>query len=228
MALIKLSGASIMSGSVNGMTYSRNRFGQYARNRAVPVNPNSTNQVAVRSAFGGAAVIWKTLDQAVRDGWEAYAAGTPEVNAIGDVIYLTGLNMFARYQSLFDRHGEVLTGPPLLPGKATLSNLTANISGNDDDFEVAFSGAQDWNADGGFLLVQISRPLNKTINFFKGPFRNAGKIDGAATPVSSPQTLTYPWGAIQPTSDVREFVRFVGYDPATLRLTSPLIVQLNA
>src|SRR4051812_21389133 len=57
------------SGSQAGTTASRNRFGQYYRTRATPVNVNSTQQGVVRSRMAANSSAWRALTGAQRAGW---------------------------------------------------------------------------------------------------------------------------------------------------------------
>jgi hypothetical protein len=59
---------------------------------------------------------------------------------------------------------------------------------------LAFTNTDAWaTAVGGYLLLFASRAQNATVNFFKGPYRFAGKIAGAATPPTSPAVITLPF-----------------------------------
>ena len=58
------------SGSVGGMTFSRNRYGMYTRAKGLPVNPNSEFQQAVRQIFSGLSSAWNgVLTSGQRSGW---------------------------------------------------------------------------------------------------------------------------------------------------------------
>jgi hypothetical protein len=82
------------SGSVAGQTSSRNRFGQYYRSRAVPVNPLSGAQVDARARLSTQAHQWRTLDVAEQGAWTTYAIAHPRVDSLGQAIVLTGFQMF--------------------------------------------------------------------------------------------------------------------------------------
>lgn len=94
MALVKFPEGQQRSGKQGGIVWSRNRFGAYARNRAVPVNPDSAKQRAVRTAFAQNARSWSGLNQYSRDMWTAMAANLPKQNRLGDTIFLTGSQTF--------------------------------------------------------------------------------------------------------------------------------------
>lgn len=95
MALIAFgNGVSQIRGSIAGNTYSRNNNGAYIRNKAIPVNPNSVLQVAVRSAFAIVAVGWRALTAAQQDTWVQGAINFGYTNKLGERQYLTGSQCF--------------------------------------------------------------------------------------------------------------------------------------
>ncbi|MCS1409234.1 MAG: hypothetical protein M2R45_02414 [Verrucomicrobia subdivision 3 bacterium] len=49
------------SGAQGGQVFSRNRFGQYTRTRAVPVNPNTPKQREARASLACCAAAWREL-----------------------------------------------------------------------------------------------------------------------------------------------------------------------
>ena len=59
------------SGSYQGITSSRNRFGQYVRTRAMPVQPRTTFQLNQRARLSTNAAAWRALSDAQRAGWLA-------------------------------------------------------------------------------------------------------------------------------------------------------------
>lgn len=185
------------SGSVAGNTFSRNRGGQYIRNRATPINPNTAQQIAVRSAFADLSNLWsEILTQGQRDAWNTYAANVPVLNRLGDSIFLTGFNMYIRSNTSRMQAGIVRNddGPTDFNlGSFTPTTSVAKVTA--DAIEVSFTAADLWvNEDGAHMMVYTSRSVAPTIDFFKGPFQFAGTIDGdGVTPPTSPATITNPF-----------------------------------
>lgn len=104
-----------VGGSVGSLTYSRNRYGAYVRNRTKPVNPNSTQQNFYRSNFRAAVAAWQDLTYAQRSAWDAWAAATPWLNAAGESVNLTGQAAWIRrFMSAFDQ-ANLPSGTQLLP-----------------------------------------------------------------------------------------------------------------
>lgn len=197
MALVKYGGGIIQaSGSIAGNTHARNRFGNYIRPRTKPVNPNSDNQAAIRSALSYLVNAWNVeLTAAQRTAWNTYAAAVAMNNRLGETIYLTGFNHFVRSNTEIKRQAITVVedGPTVLslPEKdPTFAVAGDETSGN---LSVTFDNALGWaNEVGGYLFVYMGVPQLATRNFFAGPWQYADKVSGAATPPTSPATMTAP------------------------------------
>lgn len=185
------------SGSIGGVVWSHNRGGQYLRSRVTPVNPNTVFQQVVRSLVSALASLWTDgLTQLQRDAWDSYGAGVPVRNRMGNMITLTGLNMYVRsnvpiQQAGFARQDEAPTIFNL--GDYTLPSIGAFAT--TQDVTIGFTDTDDWvNEDDAAMLFYFSRPKNTSIQYFKGPYRLAGSIDGDATTApTSPATVSVPF-----------------------------------
>lgn len=82
------------SGSVAGVTSSRNRFGQYRRTRAIPVNPASSFQQTQRARLSLNSAAWRALTQAQRAGWSDMATSLVLTDALGQSYSPTGFNAY--------------------------------------------------------------------------------------------------------------------------------------
>ncbi len=186
------------SGSVGGVTASRNRFGMYLRARAMPVNPNTTFQQAVRAQLAAFATRWSTLTVLQRDTWEVYAKNTPTENALGQTVTLTGFQQYVRSNTARAQGGlaAVDDGPAIfgLPTFTPVSVTVLAVAGVGIT-SVAFTDTDAWaNETGGALLYGVSRPVSPTINFFKGPFRFIEAVLGDdTTPPTSPEADVSPF-----------------------------------
>lgn len=120
------------SGSQDGLTSSRNRFGQYLRTRAVPVNPNSTAQGQRRVAFAAAASAWRTLSNLQRLAWNNYALSLPVVDSLGQTQTLSGFQQFSGVNSLnaiLDVSPTLIETPPPLPEFLGIEPTAAVVTG---------------------------------------------------------------------------------------------------
>lgn len=197
MALIK-AGALIaeIRGSVGGVTFARNRGGQYARNRSIPLNPQSTRQVAVRQSFGNLSNLWSTtLTAAQRTAWGVYAANVPLPNSLGEDRTVSGINMYSRGNALLLDCGgtrvdagptEFTQGPSFVP--------TITIDASADTLDVTDLGGYLPATDGEIgLLISQSLPQQPGVNFYKSPFRKiSGTMEDANTGFPTDVPLAYP------------------------------------
>jgi len=210
MALIKLGGGVIdIRGSMAGNTFSRNRFGAYVRARTKPVNPNTSRQQAVRNRMQALTTAWnQSLSDAQRTAWAQYAAAIPWLNALGEEQYLTGFNMFVRSNAAILQAGltQVNAGPTTLSLPETDPTFAVVGDTAADEVDITFDNTMDWaNEDGGAMIISVGQPVNQTRNFFAGPYRYAGVIEGdSVTPPTTGASISSPFSL---DADNRIFVR---------------------
>lgn len=113
------------SGSYQGLTFSRNRFGQYVRSRAIPVNPNSSFQSAVRARLATNASNWRGLTAIQRAGWNDLGLAMLRTDALGQSYALTGYAAFCSVNNNLAAAGDAaLTDAPALLNPDPLLTLT--------------------------------------------------------------------------------------------------------
>jgi len=126
------------SGSVAGQTSSRNRFGQYRRTRATPVNPNTGFQGVVRARLAVNAAAWRALTGAQRAAWGSLGTMITRTDALGQVYGLTG---FQAYLSVNNNNlaagNAVVPDAPLLLTPAAISTATVTLTSA--AFSIAFT-----------------------------------------------------------------------------------------
>jgi hypothetical protein len=198
--LIKSGLLTQMSGSMGGMTGSHNSAGMYLRGRGLVTNPNTEYQQYARNALATLVTAWgQTLTQTQRDAWNTYAANTPTTGKLGDPLLLSGQQMYIRCNAPRLNAGEprVDDGPTTF-GMANLTSPSISAAASGSVVAVSFDNGDDWaTVDDGALLVQLSRQMAPTINFFKGPFRYAGEVQGdTMTPPTSPANVGSPFGDV--------------------------------
>jgi hypothetical protein len=182
------------SGSIAGIVYSRNAGGMYTRARAMPTNPNTDAQQAVRDAMRFLTDTWTNgMADVLREAWNTYAFNTPTLNKLGEPTHKTGQNMFIRGNIPRVQAGLVVaTTAPVIFDLGTFtapSSLAADASA--DTITFAINNLEEWaNEDGAAMLIYQSRPQNATRTFGKGPFQLATIVLGdGTTPPASPVTF---------------------------------------
>ena len=124
------------SGSLAGTTSSRNRFGQYRRTRAVPVNPASAAQGTVRARMSANAASWRTLTSAQRAGWKSLGLSITRTDSLGQVYNMNGFMAYCSVNNVLDEMGsaaladapELDTPDALLTVAITLSTVAFSLA----------------------------------------------------------------------------------------------------
>lgn len=117
------------SGSIAGITSSRNRFGQYRRTRATPVNPNSTYQGSVRARLSENSAAWRALTAVQRAAWDDLGKLMTRTDSLGQVYTLTG---FQAYVSVNNNNlaagNAVVATPPALVTPTAIETATVTLT----------------------------------------------------------------------------------------------------
>lgn len=196
MALVVLPEGTQISGSIGGTTWSHNRFGAYKRNRSIPVNPNTSRQVAVRNAVRSIAIAWETvLTEVQRGAWETYAAGVDWINKLGQTVNLTGLNHFIRSNTprVVSGIARVDAAPTILNLATAELALVVSASEATQLLTIDGDGAAAWVGEAdAWQFFYMGRPQSAGIKFFGGPYRLALALPGAGPP-PFPATPTAPF-----------------------------------
>jgi len=184
------------SGSIAGITYSHNLGGLYTRARTIPVNSQTSQQQAVRNFVSTLAARWtQTLTAAQRAGWETYALNVPITDTLGDPRTVTGLNHYIRANvPRLQIALTIIDAAPVIFSGAVLQLISMTPDASADTISVTYINTDEWaNAVGGALILYGSRPVNPSVNYFKGPYRLYTFVLGAATPPSSPIISAAPF-----------------------------------
>lgn len=187
-----------LSGSLGGIVASRNKGGPYFRNRAIPTNPSTSFQQVLRLAMTVLTSAWNDdLTEVERDAWQTYADNVPLTNRIGEARNVSGQNMYVRGNIVAIQTGLARqdTAPTVFNlGSFTEPTLLA-ADALGQLLSVGFDNTDAWaNETGSAMIVYISRPQNPSINFFKGPYQFAARIDGdMTTPPTSPAMIAVPF-----------------------------------
>lgn len=210
------------SGSIAGITSSRNRNGQYRRTRAIPVNPNTTFQGTQRSRFGDQAQAWRNLTDAQRLGWISLAASIIRTDALGQTYDLTGIQCFCMVNiNNLDAGNAVVADAPALTSPAGL--VTAVITSTGGTLSVAYTLTPLGSGERLFVYASPQRSPGRK---FEADLRLVHKsAAAAASPANILSDYTARFGA--PVVGNKIFLSFqvykLGFLSAPL-LTSHIVV----
>lgn len=155
------------SGSFRGDTSSRNRNGQYYRNRATPVQPRTVPQLNVRARLGGNAAAWRALTDAQRAGWGSLGLQMTRTDSLGQVYTLTGFQAYCSVNNNKLAAGDaVVAAAPALV--TPISLLTATITLTAASLSIAYTTTP--LAAGNRLFIFVSPQKSAGVSF-NGDYR---------------------------------------------------------
>lgn len=169
MAIIQVGPVvSDIRGSINGVTFGRNRAGLFARQRVVPVDPNTPAQVTARAIMAALAIAWRnTLSPAQRSAWNALGTTTVFKNSLGEDFNPSGIMLFVRSGALQTRAGQTILADPPVQAVVQLGQITMVHTAGQGIEVTSVIGTEVTSGD---AIAQKSTNLSQGISFFKGPF----------------------------------------------------------
>jgi hypothetical protein len=164
------------SGSYQGITSSRNRFGQYVRTRATPVNPASTFQGTARANLALNSAAWRTLTGAQRAGWSDLGNSMTRTDSLGQTINLTGAQAYVSVNNNNLRAGNaVVADAPILTTPSAISTSTITLTAA--AFSIAYTPTPLSAGERLFTYVSLQRSAGRN---FEADYRLLAVSAGAA------------------------------------------------
>lgn len=191
MASVKFSAlVSEMRGKLNGSVFSKNRSGNYLRNKVTPVNPQTSLQQNVRALLASVSQSWRALTQAQRDAWINAAPNFPYTDVYGDTKVLSGQAFYNQLNlNLLKVGGSMITDPPTPSDLPTLSgiSLTSTKSTGTGTLTVSLAFTASSEPATANIMVRATPPIGAGISFVKNKFRdlNVADIDGSPVDLAS-------------------------------------------
>lgn len=194
------------SGSYQGLTFSRNRFGQYLRSRAIPVNPRSTLQTTVRSRLSNNAAAWRLLTDAQRAAWAALGSLIVRTDSLGQSYNLTGFQAYVLVNNNKLAAGDaVVATPPTYVDPGTVATVTLTLTSA--AFSVAYTPTPAGTATRLFIYMSPQVTAGRS---FQGDLRLVTVTAvNAASPSNVLAAYTARFGA--PVTGNKIFVNVVLY-----------------
>lgn len=195
MAKIKYSAlVSDMRNKLNGSVLSKNRYGNYMRNKTTPVNPQTTYQQNARSILAANSQAWAGISQTERNGWAALAQTLPFTDIFGDPKTLSGQALYVKLNTNLQKVAQpVISSAPLkiaVPGIAP-DGLVATVAGG--TLSALTLSILPASIPAGFSLIVFATPaVNPGVSFVKNQYRMIGVAPAAVAGDISLQVL---WNA---------------------------------
>lgn len=123
--LVTGSFVSEMSGSLGGIVASRNKGGQYLRQRAVPTTSTTPAALQAKAFLASASAAWTALTQTQRDSWTRFGGIRSNTNRLGQQKILAGIAAHNAIYTRMSRAGLTpLTEPPIGTDPDALASAT--------------------------------------------------------------------------------------------------------
>jgi len=91
------------------------RYGQVVRQLAIPTNPRSEDQMAVRARLSQFSKAWRNLTPNQRESWITAASKINTVPVLGQYGSLTGIQLFVRTNCNLRQMGASAKNEPMMP-----------------------------------------------------------------------------------------------------------------
>lgn len=135
MAITKLGVVVVgVRGTIDGVTYSANKSGTYAKGWSRSTNPRTQPQATQRNVQSRWAAAWRNLTGAQKTAWDAYAAAAPQelFNSLGIGYFISGFTWYVKLNSQIETIGGTpITAAPTLaiPAAPLIVNMTFRSAG---------------------------------------------------------------------------------------------------
>jgi hypothetical protein len=183
MAKIKFSAVvSDARGKIGGNVFARNASGAYIRSFAMPVNPNTAKQQAVRTSFANLISSWKSISAVKQQLWEDMTPQYPYNNSLGEASKYTGQQLYNHLNMNLKTANATVLEVPLVPQTFTNTSvvsvemvLTAGVLTTGEVAVVTAGSATET------VIVEVTTSLSGGITKpAKGLFRKVLVQDAAA------------------------------------------------
>lgn len=189
MALGKLSAVfADLSGKIGGGVHAKNASGQYVRQWAKPINPQSPAQILARNTMASNAQGWRGLTDSQRAGWTALASQLQRTNRLGTIIKYSGINVYNLCNNNLVKVGiaAISTAPTLSGVIAVLTAFSGTAAAGAATFTIGFLPTP---VPAGYkLYVEATKQVSPGISYLKNQYRFIEYFPAATVTAASIET----------------------------------------
>lgn len=151
------------SGSYQGITSSRNRFGQYVRTRATPVQPRTPAQLNQRARMTTNAAAWRALTDGQRAGWTDLGLSITRSDSLGSSYTFNGFMAYCSVNNnKLDAGDAAVSDAPAIVTPADL--LTATVTLTAAAFSIAYTATPLAASNRLFVFVSPQQSAGRKFN----------------------------------------------------------------
>jgi hypothetical protein len=159
-------------GKLNGMVFTRGRYGAVIRTKVSPVQPATPAQQLVKQNFGALSASWRDLSDDDRNGWNSVVGSWQKTNVFGQQYTLSGLNLYVGLnQNLLQIEQTNITEAPL-PGEMPVVQafgITADVSSTNLQWTLGMDGGSTVPV-GTNLVIEATPPISAGRTYVKNKF----------------------------------------------------------
>ena len=188
---------SSVSGSIGGTVFSRNRGGQYIRNRSIPSVVRTEKALAQKAIFSLVSQAWVVLTDAQRLAWRIYGQSQTKTDRLGKSISLTGQALFIGLNArLLSAGNSAVNTPPVTSAPAGIVPSAFTVDSGSGDTELAFAVSP--LPAGVKLWIRGAKVASSAVVNIENLLTTVLITDAAATtPVDLETALIDAFGALQ-------------------------------
>lgn len=178
-----------LSGSIGAITYTKNRYGYYAKAKPIPTNRNTPAQATIRSFMRDLVAYWKdTMTSAESDAWE-HAADLHKRNKWGSGFSLSGINLFTGFNILMLQANQAMvTEPTIFQGSPGTILPVIGMAAGTGELEIKSWAETEANIR---AMAYFTDAVAQTIHYRNRPFVFKYNLHNA-TIFPCPVNVVYP------------------------------------
>ena len=218
MARIKL-GAFVtdIRGSIGGTTFQAGKFGYIAKNFPLQPTPKNDKQNATKQRLTETSQFWQTMDQSVRDAYNAYAFAYPQYPKSGSTIQLTGYQVWMKYNAFLQALGApFLTAPSYAP--ISSPTFTTVIFASLVSMTVTLTPGT--TLDNNNFAIWLSQPMNNSSSPSAAHYRLMGQLGNTGGVLDVTSAYLSAFGVL-PYAPNRVYIKIVTYGGISPNFLAP-------
>jgi len=155
------------SGKLGGHVFSSGKSGASVHTASKARNPQTVSQSAVRSRFTKFTQGWRNLSETQRDSWYDAESSFSRTNRFGDVVFLSGKNLYESLNTNRAIMGLGVINLAPLPSEIPRGQVT-NVEISLSNTQISLQG--DFVSNQNYVVV-ATKGLSQGVNNFKNEIR---------------------------------------------------------
>ena len=162
-------------GAIGGGVYSKNSSGNYIRSNAVPTNPKTTSQTAVRAMLASLSQAWRTLTDAQRAQLNSAVTNWLRTDVFGKSMTPSGFNLYMQLNLKLNAIGVAsIDVPPVPQGTGVFDTFTAAIAAGAATASITFAPAIE---AGTSVIIKATPGISAGRSFVSSELRQIAVLE---------------------------------------------------